>query len=95
MVAELVDLYLKDSPKLIEDMRRQLSEKDWDGLRRSAHTLKGNSLQVGAVPLAEQCAQLEALAKAGTPEGAAVLVIHICAAFKSAEIELKSELEIG
>ena len=54
---------------LIEDMRQAAGCGNLDDLRRAAHTLKGNSSQVGAVRLSSLCFDLEQAAKAGSLEG--------------------------
>ena len=46
-LAELIEVYLSDSPELIEQMRRGLAAGDCDTVRRSAHTLKSNSASFG------------------------------------------------
>jgi PAS domain S-box-containing protein len=52
-----------------------------DDLRRAAHTLKGNSSQVGAVHLSSLCFDLEQAAKTGSLESAAVMIELIQAEF--------------
>ena len=69
-LAELIDMYLSDSPDLIEQMRRGLAAGDCDTVRRSAHTLKSNSASLGALRLAGAARVLEMTAKGGTLEGA-------------------------
>ncbi len=70
MMANLVNLYIVDSQELIEKMRQALLQTDCEILRREAHTLKGNSNQLGAETLANRCFELEKLAKAGSTAGA-------------------------
>ncbi len=40
-------------------MVKTVKESEYEGLARAAHTLKGNSFQVGATLLAEYCKSLE------------------------------------
>jgi HPt (histidine-containing phosphotransfer) domain-containing protein len=89
MVAGLVALYLKDSPLLIQDMRQAIEVGNLDGLHRAAHTLKGNSNQVGASRLSGLCFELEQAAKAGSLDGAGGMVERIQAEFACVETELK------
>jgi len=89
MVAGLVTLYLKDSPMLIQDMRRAVECGNLDDLRRAAHTLKGNSSQVGASRLSGLCFELEQAAKTGSLDGAAGMIERIQAEFACVETELK------
>ena len=89
MVAGLVTLYLKDSPLLIQDMRQAAECANLDDLRRAAHTLKGNSSQVGASRLSSLCFELEQAAKAGSLEDAGKMIERIQAEFADVETELK------
>jgi PAS domain S-box-containing protein len=89
MVAGLVTLYLKDSPLLIQDMRQAAECGNLDDLRRAAHTLKGNSSQVGASRLSGLCFELEQAAKTGKLEGAGGMIERIQAEFACVETELK------
>ncbi len=81
MVEGLVTLYLKDVPLLIENMRQAAGCGNLDDLRRAAHTLKGNSSQVGAVHLSSLCFDLEQAAKTSSLESAAVMIELIQAEF--------------
>ena len=60
-VAELIDLYLADSPKRVEQMHDALESGDTKALKVAVHTLKGSSSNLGAKPLAKRCADFEKL----------------------------------
>jgi HPt (histidine-containing phosphotransfer) domain-containing protein len=64
-LAELIDSYLEDAPKLLQSMHEALANGDAETLRRSAHSLKSNSASFGAFELARRCQALEDLAKRG------------------------------
>ncbi len=70
-LAELIDMYLADSPDLIAQMRRGLAEGNCELVRRAAHTLKSNSASLGALRLTGAARALEMTAKTGSLEGAA------------------------
>ena len=57
---ELVETYLDDAPKQIEQMRDGLAGADVELVNRSAHTLKSNSSSVGALVLSQMSRELEA-----------------------------------
>jgi HPt (histidine-containing phosphotransfer) domain-containing protein len=63
-VGELVDSYLGDAPVLLAAMRAAIESGSATDLLRPAHTLKGNSLNLGAQELAEISRSLEQAAKA-------------------------------
>jgi CheY-like chemotaxis protein/HPt (histidine-containing phosphotransfer) domain-containing protein len=86
----LVNLYIEDSPKLIEEMRKSIVGRDASILDRSAHTLKGNSYQMGAFNLAVLCFELEKIGKAGSVEGGDALVEQIECEFARVSNELES-----
>jgi HPt (histidine-containing phosphotransfer) domain-containing protein len=69
-LAELVDVFLKDSPELIKQMRGGLLAGDIESVRRAAHSLKSNSASFGADRLAGAARELEMIAKGGTLDGA-------------------------
>ena len=64
-VDEIVETYLRDAPEQVSGMRAALAAGDLETLGRHAHTLKGNSLTVGAAPLAAMARDLEERARAG------------------------------
>jgi len=64
-VGEIVDAYLADAPEQIRGMTEALAAGDITTFGRHAHTLKGNSRNVGATALAEIARTLEEQARAG------------------------------
>ena len=55
----LLDAYLMESPTQRQAIETALSDGDVEALRRSAHSLKGSSSNIGASALAGYCRQLE------------------------------------
>lgn len=76
-LVELIDVYLHDSPQLIEQMRTGFEAGDIELVRRAAHSLKSNSASFGATRLAEASRELEMLAKGGTLDGAGAKIAGI------------------
>lgn len=70
-VAELLQTYFDDSPKLLETMHGALAAGNADEFRRAAHSLKSNSASFGAMALSRLARGLEEMGKAGTLDGAA------------------------
>jgi PAS domain S-box-containing protein len=66
---EIIVTYLKDTPRLLHDMRVAMEQGDVEFFTRSAHSLKSSSAQVGAMSLSTLCKELELLGRAGTVEG--------------------------
>jgi two-component system sensor histidine kinase/response regulator len=65
VISTLIELYLQESPQLIQQMSNAIANSDRETLYRAAHTLKSSSGNVGARNLAELCGQLETEARGG------------------------------
>jgi len=70
LLGELIDLYLADAPKLMNDLRQAVWREDAAAARKIAHTLKGSCGNLGTERLARLCLSLETLAKTGSLNGA-------------------------
>ncbi len=64
-VDELIDTFLDDAATQLVALRAAGEADDIAGVVRPAHSLKSNSVNVGATVLAELCRSLEADARAG------------------------------
>ncbi len=62
-INELIDTFLDDSPKLIEEMESALKINNVDSFRRAAHSLKSNAATFGANELSALAMELEMLGK--------------------------------
>ena len=58
-VRELVDTFLEEAPPMLERLRAARAAGDAEAFRRTAHSLKSNSLTFGAQALAAQARDLE------------------------------------
>ncbi|GMV60005.1 MAG: hypothetical protein AMXMBFR72_30980 [Betaproteobacteria bacterium] len=65
LLERLIATYLGTAAKLVADTERALEQEDAAALRQAVHTLKSSSANLGAARLAQRCAELEALARAG------------------------------
>lgn len=77
LMLELIDVFLEDSPELIEQMRGGLAEGDIEKVRRAAHSLKSNSASFGADRLAGAARELEMMAKSGSLDGAGLQLSQV------------------
>ncbi len=59
----LLQTYLTDAVIKLESIDSALTERDHVKLRESAHSLKGSSSNIGALPLSGLCANIENLAR--------------------------------
>jgi HPt (histidine-containing phosphotransfer) domain-containing protein len=63
LLARVVELYLRGTPSLIEQMKQAIGIDDQEALRVAAHTLKSSSANVGAMKLHGLCKELESQAR--------------------------------
>jgi len=76
-LSEMIDAYFADTPQLLMTMRQALAAGDAVVLRRSAHTLKSNSANFGAMTLSARCKELEDLSRAGTLDDAPAALAQV------------------
>jgi len=81
ILAELIAVYLHDTPPRLAALHETLVHADAAALQREAHDLKGSSSQIGAVQMACLCADLEHQAGTTDLTGAAETVRRLDDAF--------------
>jgi len=91
LVSELIDLYMQDTPTLLEAIRAAIIAQDAMTLRRAAHTCKGSSANLGATELAHLCHELEEQAKSGVPANASEMLTRIEAEYARVTVALEHE----
>ena len=74
LLAVMVETFLAEAPATIAAVDEAVSRGDGPGLRHSAHRLRGGAATLGATRVAERCAELEELGRAGRLETAAELL---------------------
>lgn len=85
IMAELIVLFLEDSPARINQLQSCLTEHDADGLQHVAHTLKSGAAHVGAMRLSALCKELESLGRVNRLNDAAEKVAQLAAEYKRVE----------
>jgi signal transduction histidine kinase/CheY-like chemotaxis protein/HPt (histidine-containing phosphotransfer) domain-containing protein/HAMP domain-containing protein len=65
LIGELIDLFLGDTPPVLEKLRVAIAAETADTVFHLAHTLKSTCANLGAKPLAARCELLEAAARSG------------------------------
>jgi two-component system, sensor histidine kinase and response regulator len=65
LLRDLVDLFLEEYPRLVDEIRVALDGKDAKALQRGAHSLKGSTSNLAAKMASETALKLERLAQAG------------------------------
>jgi len=62
-INELIDTFLEDAPKMIEEIKTAHTASNAEVFRRAAHSLKSNALTFGANQLAALAKELEMIGK--------------------------------
>ncbi|WP_141057798.1 ATP-binding protein [Stenotrophomonas rhizophila] len=86
--AQIIGVFLDDTPALITQLQDASVAADLDQLRALAHSLKSASANVGALALSAASRRIEQDARAGTLERPAVAVALLIAEFARARIAL-------
>jgi len=87
-LAAFVGAFLTEAPKLLTEARRAAQAGDRAALATAAKALRGASLTFNATELADLCADLEAMARAGNKHGFVAQVDRCDAAWSRAKSEL-------
>jgi two-component system, sensor histidine kinase len=70
LARRLVDLFLQDSGRLLDDINRAITDRDAERLRRATHTLKGSVSNFPAGAARETAARMEAIGVEGNFDAA-------------------------
>jgi CheY-like chemotaxis protein/HPt (histidine-containing phosphotransfer) domain-containing protein len=81
LLRDLVDLFVEECPRLVDEIRVALDKKDAKAVQRSAHSLKGSTSNLAAQMASGAARQLERLAQAGD-------LLHVESALQDLECEL-------
>ena len=74
---EIIGLYKEQYPVLLLQIKNYLNNKDYQNLSKSAHALKGASLNIGAKEIASVCKTIEINAKTDIQEGYTELIENL------------------
>jgi len=81
LLAELIDLFLDDTPKQLQALDEAVEAAYPEGMERAAHTLKSSCANVGAMGMSVLCFELEKLGRSNAIEGAGSLSSQIQQAY--------------
>ncbi|PYJ95681.1 MAG: hybrid sensor histidine kinase/response regulator [Verrucomicrobia bacterium] len=76
-VAEIIGLFIEQTPPYLQALKTACEEKNAEGLKDTAHTLKGSCGNLGAEQMAAWCKELELIARQGTLSSAKRLVAQL------------------
>ena len=92
-VDRLIEVFLDDSPRLINDLEAATLAPDYDALRDAAHSLKSSSANLGAMSLSAAAKRVELAARERSLERPAVAVALIANEFHRARTALLAMMQ--
>jgi HPt (histidine-containing phosphotransfer) domain-containing protein len=69
LITSIIQAYQEDAPTYYAAIKTAIEANDADLLRKTAHTLRSSSANLGGLRLAHVCKQLENLGRSGTTQG--------------------------
>ena len=91
-IRDVIQTFVDTTPTTLAKLRDAVARDDTGGIRQTAHAIKGTSAILGARTLAEQCAELEQLARAGHIGDAAARLSVIEASYRDVAAALTAEI---
>jgi PAS domain S-box-containing protein len=91
ILGKLIDVFVENTPRVIEDARGALRIGMSPQLERAAHTLKGSCSNFGAERMRSACERLESIARSGNLEHAGELVDNVESEFEFVRLALERE----
>ncbi|MFT5461274.1 MAG: two-component system sensor histidine kinase/response regulator [Planctomycetota bacterium] len=92
LFAELVELFLEDTPARMADLGLALESGDATQMEHAAHALKSSSANLGALTLSETFRQIEMSGREGNVEGASGLITNSNEQFEAVRAALQAEI---
>ncbi|ADY52654.1 Hpt domain protein [Pseudopedobacter saltans DSM 12145] len=95
-LVEMIDIFLQQTPKYVNDLKLAIDEKNWKGIAETAHKIKPTLTFIGLLKEQEEMANIERQARSEENyEGIKISFDSLCQvfdiAYKSLEIK-KNEL---
>ena len=93
LVQKVVAAYVDDTPQHLQALRQAIAALDTNNIRKTAHSLKSSSANVGAETLAQMCKEMETLGRTETTEGASGILTSMEREFHAVRDSLGAILE--
>ncbi|QLE48987.1 response regulator [Nostoc sp. C057] len=90
LVAELIQIYLEDTPIRIQTIKEAIAAEDRSKLQKAAHALRSPSVSIGAVKLGNICETLENAAITQSLDQISGLINHLESEYKNVITALQS-----
>jgi HPt (histidine-containing phosphotransfer) domain-containing protein len=92
ILAQIINVYLGDAPKLIANIQAALAAKDIATMTRHAHSLKSASLSVGASRVGEIASSIESGGRKNNVDDCPALLMALSAEYSAAKQLLQAEI---
>jgi two-component system sensor histidine kinase/response regulator len=92
IVKELVEIFLRETPPRFDKLRGFIEGEDAEGLHREAHGLKGTAASLGARRFSQIAKAMEEGGRAGSVEGADVLLRDLREEFERVAAALRARV---
>jgi len=93
ILSRVINIYLEKSPDLIKDLSTAYTDHDITLLRRSAHSLKSSSANLGATQLSALCQEIENLARNNITDGVEPLLEKVKTTYQTTVQALQDEAQ--
>jgi signal transduction histidine kinase/DNA-binding response OmpR family regulator len=93
LLERVLHAYLKDTPPHLQALQQAIAAGNTEQLRKTAHSLKSSSANVGALALSQRCKDMEQLGRTNTTTGAAELLADMERSFQAVRQALGALLE--
>ncbi|MEQ1517132.1 MAG: response regulator [Usitatibacteraceae bacterium] len=93
LLNRVLQLYLDESPNLIEKLKQSVARNDAKEIELTAHALKSSSANVGATALSGLCSEIHTAARSADLERAAQVFSQIEVGYGQVQAALKAEIK--
>ena len=92
ILAQVIDLYLHDTPAQLQTLQHALNDADAETVQRTAHSLKSSSANLGAIKLSKLCRELEKMAKEQLMQSIPGQLLAVKNEFQQVQAALQAEM---
>jgi len=92
-LAQLIDIYLEETPRLLQAMGAAVTQTDPAAMKQAAHTLKSSSASLGAITFSKLCEDLERIGHSGNTTDAREIMEQIQSEYEKVKVALQIECQ--
>jgi HPt (histidine-containing phosphotransfer) domain-containing protein len=87
-LTQLIEIYLEESPALLQAMDTAVTQNDAGAMKQAAHALKSSSAALGAIALSKLCEELEKMGNSQTTTGASEILSQLQSEYETVKAAL-------